>query len=126
MGWSLVDNLRAELVVDAMSQALKSRKQNRTIFHSDRGSQYGSAAFRALLMGAGMSQSMSARANPYDNAWTESCLGPIKFEMLQDGCFEAATDARIEIFEYIEGYYNTYRKHSAIGYKTSQQFEAQI
>jgi len=73
-----------------------------------------------------MSQSMSARANPYDNAWTESCIGTIKLEMLQDGYFEDATDARIEIFEYIEGYYNTHRKHSSIRYKTLHQFEAQI
>ena len=69
---------------------------------------------------------MSARANPYDNAWTESCIGTIKREMLQDGCFENAGDARTEIFEYIEGDYNTHRKHSSIGYKTPNQFEAQI
>ena len=86
VGWSLADNLRAELGVDAMNQALKSRQQNRTIFHSDRGSQYGSAAFRALLMGEGMSQSMSARANPYDNAWTEFCIA-----LLNSKCFK--TDA---------------------------------
>ncbi len=126
VGWSLADNLRAELVVEAMDQALKSRQPNRTIFHSDRGSQYGSALFRKLLTAAGVSQSMSARANPSDNAWSESFIGTLKLEMLQDGCFEDATDARIEIFEYIEGYYNTHRKHSAIGYKTPHQFEAQI
>ena len=69
---------------------------------------------------------MSARANPYDNAWTESFIGTLKLEMLQDGCFENAADARTEIFEYIEGYYNTHRKHSALGYQTPNQFEAQI
>jgi len=118
--------MRSELVVDALSQALQSRLAKGIIFHSDRGSQYGSAAFRTLLNKAGMGQSMSVRANPYDNAWTESFIGTLKLEMLQDGCFETASDARTEIFEYIEGYYNTHRTHSAIGYQTPSQFEAQI
>ena len=98
----------------------------RTIFHSDRGSQYGSTLFRQALAKAGLRQSMSARANPYDNAWTESFIGTLKHEMLQGGCFENAADARTEIFEYIEGYYNTHRKHSSLGYQTPSQFEAQI
>ena len=69
---------------------------------------------------------MSAQSNPYDNARTESFVGTLKLEMLQDGCFENPQDARTEIFEYIEGYYNTHRKHSAIGYLTPAQFEEQI
>lgn len=97
-----------------------------TIFHSDRGSQYGSAAFRGVLAQAGLRQSMSARANPYDNAWSESFIGTLKGEMLQGGCFADATDARLEIFDFIEGYYNTHRKHSALNYLTPTQFEAQI
>lgn len=126
VGWSLADHMRSDLVVDALNQALGGRLPNQTIFHSDRGSQYGSALFRKALSKAGMRQSMSARANPYENAWTESFIGTLKLEMLQDGCFESASDARTEIFDYIEGYYNTHRKHSAIGYKTPSQFEAQI
>ena len=82
VGWSLADHMRSQLVVDALSQALQSRLSKGTIFHSDRGSQYGSAAFRSLLNKAGMGQSMSARANPYDNAWTESFIGTLKLEML--------------------------------------------
>jgi transposase InsO family protein len=126
VGWSLADHLRSDLVLDALTQAIQTRPVNRTIFHSDRGSQYGSAPFRKALAKAGLRQSMSARANPYDNAWTESFIGTLKHEMLQGGCFDNATDARTEIFEYIEGYYNTHRKHSSIGYKTPNQFEAQI
>lgn len=127
IGWSLDTHMRAELVVHALQQALQARPQARasdTLFHSDRGSQYGSAAFRAVLGAAGIRQSMSARANPYDNAWSESFIGTLKREMLQGGCFEDATDARLELFEYIEGYYNNQRKHSAIGYLTPNQFEA--
>jgi putative transposase len=126
VGWSLADHMRSELVLDALHQALQTRPVNDTIFHSDRGSQYGSTPFRKALDNAGLRQSMSARANPYDNAWTESFIGTLKHEMLQGGCFANASDARTEIFEYIEGYYNTHRKHSAIGYKTPSQFEAQI
>jgi len=126
VGWSLADHLRSELVLDAFHQALQTRSCADTIFHSDRGSQYGSVLFRQALAAAGLRQSMSARANPYDNAWTESFFGTLKDEMLQAGCFVNATGARTGIFEYIEGYYNTHRKHSSIGYKTPSQFEAHI
>jgi transposase InsO family protein len=127
VGWSLDDNLRTSLVIDALKQALGSRSTTqKPIFHSDRGSQYGSGAYREILSKAGMRQSMSARANPYHNAWTESFMGTLKAEMLQDGCFINAQDARTEIFAYIDSYYNTQRKHSALGYQTPAQFEAQI
>jgi transposase InsO family protein len=126
VGWSLADHMRSDLVLAALHQALQTRPANHTIFHSDRGSQYGSACFRSALAKAGLRQSMSARANPYQNAWTESFIGTLKLEMLQDGCFQNANDAQIEIFEYIDGYYNTHRKHSAIGYQTPVQFEAQL
>lgn len=127
VGWALADNLRTQLVIDALQQALGSRSTTqKPIFHSDRGSQYGSAAYRQILRQAGMRQSMSARANPYHNAWTESFMGTLKAEMLQDGCFINAQDARTEIFAYIDSYYNTCRKHSALGYQTPAQFEAEI
>lgn len=124
IGWSLADHMRAELVCAALKQALGSRGSNPgVIFHSDRGSQYGSRQFRDLLAQAGARQSMSARANPYDNAWTESCIGTIKHEMLQGGEFIDDTDARTELFSYIESYYNTRRKHSSLGYRTPSQYE---
>lgn len=126
VGWSLAAHMRAELVVHALEQALQAHpKATGVVFHSDRGSQYGSAAFRSVLARAGLRQSMSARANPYDNAWTESFMGTLKREMLQGGRFEDLTDARLELFEYIDGYYNNQRKHSAIGYLTPNQFETQ-
>ena len=99
VGWSLSDHLRAELVLDALKQALGSRcALPGLVIHSDRGSQDGSATYRELLRDAGMRQSMSARANPYHNAWTESFMGTLKTEMLQDGSFIAHADARIELF----------------------------
>lgn len=127
VGWSLANHMRSDLVITALRQAIQTRAPGRpTIFHSDRGSQYGSIAYRRLLKKAGLRQSMSARANPYDNAWTESFIGTLKNEMLQGGCFENQADARTEIFDYLEGYYNTQRKHSAIGYLTPLQYENKI
>ena len=69
---------------------------------------------------------MSARANPYHNAWSESVIGTIKAEMLQDGCFIDQNDAQIELFAYIESYYNTHRKHSSLGYLSPAQFESNL
>lgn len=117
VGWSLADHMRGELVNDAINQALeKQRPSPGLIFHSDRGSQYGSGGYRQLLRRAGIRQSMSARANPYHNAWTESFMGTIKNEMLQNGCFINNQDALTEIFDYIESYYNTHRRHSSLNY----------
>jgi len=125
VGWSLADHLRADLVSDALRKSLKSRRgTGNVIFHSDRGSQYGSNVFRGLLTKAGITQSMSRRANPYDNAWTESFIGTLKREMLQGGCFIDENDARTEIFSFIDGYYNTERKHSALGYLSPSKFES--
>jgi len=127
VGWSLADHMRGELTADALNQALVKRQPDAgLIFHSDRGSQYASAQYRQMLKKSGVVQSMSARANPYHNAWTESFMGTLKSEMLQDGCFMNAQDARTEIFAYIESYYNTQRKHSSINYLSPDQFETQI
>ncbi len=95
VGWALADRLRAELVTDALKQALGSRTiASGLIFHSDRGSKYGSRAHRQMLEAADILQSMSARANPYHNAWTESFMGTLKNEMLQGGTFANEADAR--------------------------------
>jgi putative transposase len=124
VGWALADHLRANLVAEARQQALDSRRPAvGLIFHSDRGSQYGSTLFRALLRRAGLRQSMSARANPYHKAWSQSFIGTLKTEMLQDGCFLNATDARIELFAFIESYYNTHREHSSLACLSPAQFE---
>jgi transposase InsO family protein len=125
VGWALADNLRTPLVVAALQQALGSRRRaSGAIFHSDRGSQYGSIAYRQMLKQAGLRQSMSARANPYHNAWTESFIATLKTEMLQGRCFVDHKHARLELFTYIESYYNTQRKHSALHYSSPAKFES--
>jgi len=125
VGWALADHMRADLVTVALRQALTTRRPAPgLIFHSDRGSQYGSKMFRTLLNAHGLRQSMSARANPYHNAWCESTIGRLKAEMLQDGCFIDRADALTELFSYIEGYYNTHRRHSSLDYQSPASFEA--
>lgn len=126
VGWSLANHMKSTLVVEALEQAIGSRRLTEpVIFHSDRGSQYGSSACRSLLAQASMRQSMSARANPYHNAWTESFMGTLKKEMLQGGCFDDQVDAKTEIFEYIEIYYNNQRRHSSLNYQSPNSFEGQ-
>lgn len=125
VGWSLSSHLRTDLVNKALRQALRSRPRDQgLIFHSDRGSQYGSLSFRALLRDANITQSMSRRANPYDNAWTESFMGTLKTEMIKENRLADERDARTAIFSYIDGYYNTVRKHSALGYLSPSKFES--
>jgi putative transposase len=127
VGWALAEHMRSSLVVDAMQQALGARRGTRgLIFHSDRGSQYGSKDFRELLGSAEILQSMSARANPYHNAWTESFMGTLKAELIQDGEFATLADAKTELFAYIDSYYNTQRLHSSLNYQTPSRFEANI
>jgi putative transposase len=127
VGWKLSTHIDATLVGEAFSNACKARQpEPGLIFHSDRGSQYGSRHFRARLAEARAVQSMSAPANPYHNAWTESFMGTLKREMLQRGSFANEGDARTEIFAYIDGYYNTQRRHSSLQYKTPAQFDADI
>jgi len=127
VGWSLADHMRADLVCEAFEQAVGSRRNTEgLIFHSDRGSQYGSGKFRKQLREMKAQQSMSRRANPYDNAWTESFIGTLKNEMLQNGSFIDESDARTELFAYIDGYYNTHRKHSSLDYLSPCKFEAQF
>ena len=112
------------MVLQAFDQAVRSRpKTASTIFPSDRGSQYGCTAFRAALKAADFRQSMSARSNPDDNAWTKSVIGTLKREMLQNGSFYTAEDAQTGIFEYIEACYNSRRLHSSLGYRSPAQFE---
>ena len=126
VGWALAEHMRSELVCQALNNALKTRSIDTTlIFHSDRGSQYGSRAYRSILDSNGIKQSMSARANPYHNAWTESFMGTLKNEMLQDGYFQSFADAYTEISDFIDVYYNRFRKHSSLGYLSPEQFELQ-
>jgi transposase InsO family protein len=122
-GWQLADHMREELVV-AFKKALGNRNvAGGLIIHSDRGGQYAGKKFRKLLSGQALLQSMSGADNPYDNAFMESYFSRFKAELLEGGAFESLEDARTEIFEFIEMYYNPIRRHSSLGYISPVAFE---
>ena len=99
---------------------LETRK---TTFHSDRGTQYTSQKLREKLKSMGIEQSMSGKGNCYDNASCESFFGSLKRELMPDsGYFESRREARMALFEHIEGFYNTRRKHTSLGNLSPLQF----
>ena len=127
IGWCLAGHMREELVVDSFKKAMNSRKLSATtIVHSDRGGQYAGKVFRKLLDKPKVMQSMSRADNPYDNAFMESYFSRFKAELLEGGAFETIEDARTEIFEYIEMYYNPVRRHSSLGYISPADFEKSL
>jgi putative transposase len=126
-GWQLRAHMREELVMEAFVKSWNGRRADKgLIIHSDQGGQYAGNKFRKLINGHSTLQSMSGVANPYDNAFMESHFSRFKAELLQGGCFEGLEDARKEIFEYIEMYYNPVRRHSALGYISPVAFERQM
>jgi putative transposase len=125
IGWHLEDNMKEELIIAAFKKALMNRRVTKELLiHSDRGGQYAGNKFRKLIHSKPqVLQSMSRADNPYDNAFMESCFSRFKTELLQDGAFENLQDAHTEIFEYIEMYYNTKRRHSALNYASPMNYE---
>ena len=126
-GWQLRSHMKEELVMEAFVKSWNGRKATKgLIIHSDQGGQYAGNKFRKLLTDRFSLQSMSGVANPYDNAFMESHFSRFKAELLQGGAFDGLENARKEIFEYIEMYYNPVRRHSALGYISPVAFEQQI
>lgn len=127
IGWSLSLEMTADLVISALKKAIhKGLVKAGAIVHSDQGSQYASIAFRELLGRNGFRQSMSGKGNGYDNAQAESFFSRFKAELMEGGVFEDIEQARLEIFSYIEGYYNRTRLHSSLGYKSPMEFEQEL
>ena len=127
IGWSLGLEMTAELVISALEKALRKGKiKAGAIIHSDRGSQYASNAFRELLKKNALRQSMSGKGNCYDNAQAESFFSRFKAELIENGVFKDIDQARLEIFSYIEGYYNLRRLHSSLDYKSPIEFEMEL
>lgn len=124
IGWSIQPHMRAELVDDALRMALGRRAvAPGLLFHSDRGSQYTSAAFRKTCDKANIVQSMSRKGDCWDNAVSESFFATIDRELLSDGRSWSPERSRLEIFTYIETYYNRTRLHSTLGYLSPSEFE---
>lgn len=126
IGWSIKTTMQSELVIDALTAALRDRRPPiGTMFHSDRGSQYASGAFRKKLAKHKMTASMSGKGECWDNAVVESFFGSMKTE-LGDPIWESKAVARAAIFDYIEAWYNSRRLHSTLGYLSPEQFESKL
>jgi len=126
VGWSMDTRIKDSLVMSAFYQAVGREHPNEGLLvHTDRGSQYTSQRFQALLLRYGCHQSMSRKGNPYDNAVMESFYRTLKRELVQDANYDKPEQARMDIFKYIETYYNTKRIHSALGWRSPLQFEIQ-
>lgn len=124
VGWSMRDDLKAELVVDALGMAVTRRKPPAgVVHHSDRGSQYTSLAFGATLRESGLVASMGRRGDAYDNAACESVISTIKNELIKRRSWTSRDQARLAVFSYIETFYNPRRRHSALGYRSPIEYE---
>lgn len=124
VGWAMATHLRTELVVDALRMALWRRKPTAgLIHHSDQGVQYTSLSFGKRLEEAGIVPSMGRVGSAYDNALAESFVATLKTELLYRHSWPTRECARTAIFEYLEGFYNRTRLHSALGYKSPADFE---
>lgn len=127
VGWHIDRCMEESLVITAMEQVIEQRQPEKNLIaHSDGGGQYGSLAFRKILALHGFRQSMTRRDNHYDNAHSESLFSRLKAELLDGGIFHGFDDAYYRCFEYIEGYYNTIRRHSSIGYLSPIDYEQQF
>ena len=124
VGWSLSERLERRLALDALQMALQDRRPPQGLLHhSDRGSQYASHEYQALLAAHGIVSSMSRRANCWDNAVAESFFASLKMELVYRTRWHTKDEARSALFEYIEVFYNRRRRHSALGYLSPAEFE---
>jgi putative transposase len=125
VGWAMQASLERSLTVNALKMALASRRPGPgLIHHSDRGSQYACGDYQAVLAGAHMICSMSAKGDPWDNAPKESFFGTLKCELVHDWSRPPRAQAHREVFDYIEVFYNRQRLHSGTGYQTPAEFES--
>lgn len=124
VGWATSDSLETKVCLDALRDALQARHPAPgLIHHSDRGTQYASTEYRELLRQHGFVCSMSRRANCWDNACAESFFSTLKTELVRGRVFQTHAQAKLALFEYIEGFYNRKRLHSSIGYCSPVDFE---
>jgi putative transposase len=124
VGWSMQPQMTAQLVIDALMMAVWRRgKPRELLHHSDQGSQYTSEMFQRLLLDQGITCSMSRRGNCWDNAAMESFFSSLKTERVDRKRYLARDEARADVFDYIERFYNPRRRHSVLGYLSPVQFE---
>ena len=123
VGWAMETHLRTELVLQAFDMALVQRRPREVIHHSDQGCQYTSIAFGKRCEEAGVRPSMGSVGDAYDNALAESFFATLECELLDRNRFRTQVEARMAVFQFIEGWYNPHRLHSALGYLSPIDFE---
>lgn len=126
VGWAMESHLRTELILEALNMALWQRNPEQVIHHSDQGTQYTSIAFGLRCKEAGVRPSMGSVGDCFDNAMCESFFATLECELLDRRRFETHAQARMAIFEFIEGWYNPHRRHSSLGYLSPINFERRI
>ena len=126
VGWAMANHLRTELVLDALNMAIFRRKPHSVIHHSDQGTQYTSIAFGSRCREAGVRPSMGSVGDCYDNAMCESFNATLECELLVQQRFKTQREAASAIFDFIEGWYNPHRRHSAIGYLSPNTYERRM
>jgi putative transposase len=123
VGWAMANHLRTELVLEALNMAVGQRRPNDVIHHSDQGCQYTSIAFGSRCREAGVRPSMGSVGDAYDNAMCESFFATLECELLDRHRFPTQVEARMAVFDFIEGWYNTQRRHSALDYESPIDYE---
>lgn len=123
VGWSMATHLRTELVLESLNMALGQRRPQGVIHHSDQGSQYTSIGFGHRCREAGVRPSMGSVGDCFDNALCESFFATLECELLERRRFRTQVEARMAVFEFLEGWYNPHRRHSALGYLSPMEFE---
>jgi putative transposase len=126
VGWAMNHSLRTQFVLDALNMAIGQRTPRDVIHHSDQGSQYTSVAFGLRCREAGVRPSMGSVGDAYDNAMCESFFATLECELLDRRTFHTKAEARMAVFEFIEGWYNPGRRHSALGYQSPINYERSI
>ena len=125
VGWSMKPSLARDLVVDAVMMAVWRRKPKAgVVVHSDQGSQYGSDDWRRFCRDHGLKPSMSRRGNCWDNAVAESFFSSLKKERVRRRIYKTRDEARADLFDYVEMFYNPKRRHSHVGGVSPEAFEA--
>jgi putative transposase len=123
VGWAMATHLRTELVLDALNMAITQRRPVNVVHHSDQGCQYTSVAFGKRCREADVRPSMGSVGDAYDNAMCESFFASLECELLQRTKLKTQTEARMAVFQYIEGWYNPRRRHSGLDYQSPISYE---
>ena len=126
VGWAMANHLRTELVLQALDMAIWRRRPKGVIHHSDQGTQYTSIAFGLRCREAGVRPSMGSVGDCYDNAMCESFFATLECELLDRHRFKTQHEAGLAVFDFIEGWYNPRRRHSALGYLSPNNFERRM